>query len=713
MAEESKIELIFPEEEDAAAMPEDELGSLSEDEEELDVPFSYDEESPNLVAEFEASDEGKDELKKIAEKVKKDFEDARSSSEEYRERIAADYRVFAGELPEKDFPFKDCANAHVPIMLENISRLTMRVQSELFGDYSNVFSVVSASQQDDMVTRILTIHGNWQLNEQIDDFYRHQERGVMAFFTSSETFFHSYYDFTRQENRHEALTPDQLYIPYVHTSTRVDLSDCPYIVKVLYMYRHDMQVMRDQWEHVDDVLDKRTPSWDDDPDSPIAESVNEQSFISVESDSTAPYKLLQYEGWLELPQQSRDRYCQVILDQETGHVLKLSIHEEVDWRDRERYENQMAEYEQYVASRGAYDAQFDAAKAQEDETREGLGLALDVPGEMKGELIAQVSPETTLGPPPPRPAWMTGDDMEPPSELKRVPIHMFSHGVCIEAPNGSRGLSYGRIQADFNRAADTALSQFIDAGTLGNCWTFLATEGFDPKGNTNPIEFAPGKINHITGLMGDDIRKVIMELKPEPANPQLMQLADKMYEYGQSSVQAPSVLSGESGKSGETFRGISARIDQATKQLSVSTRKYARVLNNVIRNNARLNATFLPDNELVQMVDYANGRQVAEMVGRKMYERNYRIRFTSDMKYSSQAQRISEADEVLQMPQAVPQLQQNTAFIYEATKRALIARDRMDMVATLGPPPPPPSTPLGMPPPPPPGAPMPPQEPQQ
>jgi hypothetical protein len=171
------------------------------------------------------------------------------------------------------------------------------------------------------------------------------------------------------------------------------------------------------------------------------------------------------------------------------------------------------------------------------------------------------------------------------------------------------------------------------------------------------------------------------------------------------------VLSGESGKSGETYRGIAARIEQATKQLSVSAGKYARFLNNVVRNNARLNAVFLPDNELVQMTDMETNRVVAETVGRRLYERNFRIRFTSDLKFSSQAQRISEADEVLQMPAVVPQLQTNTAFMYEATKKALIARERADMLPTLGPPPPPPETPFGAPPPMPPGPPGPPPPP--
>jgi len=49
----------------------------------------------------------------------------------------------------KDFPYKDAANVHVPIMLENITRVWLRMDGELFGDKSNVFGVSSLGPQDD------------------------------------------------------------------------------------------------------------------------------------------------------------------------------------------------------------------------------------------------------------------------------------------------------------------------------------------------------------------------------------------------------------------------------------------------------------------------------------------------------------------------------------------------------------------------------------
>lgn len=695
------------EEEDVLELPvEQESDGLDEEIAPEDLPFVYDEDDTNLVRAFEAHPKGKKALKKIADKVIKDFEEARDASEEYRERMASDWKLFAGELPAKGFPFEGCANLHVPIMLENLTRLTARVSAELFGDWKNVFGVIPVGPDDDETADILTLHGNWQIREQIDDFPRQQDRGLLMFFMWGDTTCHSFYDEVKRCNRHEMLTADEFYIPFVYTTTSPDYSDVPYRIKVLHRYRHDIQRMREQWENVDKVLERKSPSWDDDPEEPLSKSVAESSLIEPPVTGGAPYKLLQYEGWMELPDQQNDRFVQVIIDQTTKTILRLTIHEEIDWRDRQRFDAQQAEYEAYLQAQGAYDAAFDQAKEQEFQTREALSMSMDVPGPMKDQVIAEASMPAQMMAPPPKPTWMQGD-MAPPLPAKKVPIHMFSHGVCIESLVGSLGLSYGRIQSDFNRAANISLNQFSDAATLANCRSFLAAEGVQLKSGKDGIDMSPGKINYVTGASALDLKNAIVEIGTQPANGQLAQIVDKLYQYGQSSIQSPGILSGEPGKSGETFRGVSTRLDQAVKQLSVSARKYAMFLTQILRNNARLNAMFLEDEEMLRLTDHRTNTLRTITVGRHLYERGYSVQISSDLKFSSEAQRIAEADELVQLPAAVPPLQQNLSFQYEAVKKALIARGRHDMVPFLGPPPPAPATPFGImaPPAPPPGAP--------
>src|SRR5690348_14245849 len=86
----------------------------------------YSDDSMNLVEEFSKSKQGVAYLKKISTKVDDDFRTDWEDSSDYREKQKANWKIFAGDLPEKDWPFEDSANPHIPLMLENLSRLCFR-----------------------------------------------------------------------------------------------------------------------------------------------------------------------------------------------------------------------------------------------------------------------------------------------------------------------------------------------------------------------------------------------------------------------------------------------------------------------------------------------------------------------------------------------------------------------------------------------------------
>ena len=655
--------------------PELEVDAGPEEQSDEQEPFVYDEDEANLVETFMEHPVGRKALKRIASQVIEDFDDARESDEGYRERMAEDWKLLAGELPPKRWPFEHAANAHVPIMLENISRLTARVEHEIFGNYTNVMGVMPTGPDDEEQADILTLHGNWQFRVQIPDFQRQQSRGILAFFCWGDVTAHSFYDEARQQNRHETLTPDEFTVPYVHVTTMPDYSDVPYRVKILFRHKHEIQAMKGTWYDVDRVLEGSEPSWSDEPESTIRLSVSETTGVEEPTASDrAPFRLLQYEGWLEMPNQDSDRFVQVIIDYQTHAILHLSIHEEVDWRDRLTYERQWQELEAFRQAQVAAEAE------REQQMRQSM-------------LMGQPPLEI---PDPPAPEWMDNPDdpnAEPPRPKKK-PIHMFSHGVCFENMFGSLGLSFGRMQADFNRMANVAVSQFADAATLGNSWTLLTTETIQFK---DGFSFGPGKVNKVTGTTGNELKNNIMELKPEKANPQLLQLAEQAYAWGQSSIQSPGVLSGEPGKSGETFRGLASRIEQATKQLSVPAMRYANTfVRQIFINNAKLNSIFLPEDEMVRVVDWKLGMMREIRVGRHLYQRDYNVELRADMRFMSEAQRISENDEIVQMASSLPVLQGNLAFWYEAIKDSLEARNKHKLISKLGPPPPTPQTPFGV-----------------
>lgn len=680
------------------------IGEEFGDDSDAEEPFVYSDFAANLVPIFMDHPRGHQVCREIADEVHQNFEDMKESNADFREKMARNWKLMAGDLPMKSFPFTNSANVHVPMMVEHMLQLTSRVESELFGDFSRVYGVIPFTKDHKDEAKTLEMHGNRQLTEEIPDFYRQMSRGLMSFFVFGDVTFHSFYNPQTKRNVHEMLTPDDFYTPYNHVTTLPDYGDLPHYAKILRYYRNQLEARIDEWHGVDELLDHTPPSWGDEPESLLRESVAETTGIEEPTDQrNAPYVLIHYEGWMDLPSQTRQRWVQVIMDYESKTLLKLVIHEEAEWRDKVRYDREISELEgfrankeEYYRASGQFDLQQGKARA------EMMNPALDdIPG-ARDELANMVD-QMEAPRFPAQPTWMKDPDdpQEMPVEARMSPILMFSHGVCIENLAGSLGLSFGAQQADFNRAANTLVSQFVDSGTLANCWSLVVTESVEFD---TPFEFAPGKVNVVSGISGSELKNNIMELKPAPGNPQMLQMANQIYEWAGKAAQAPSVLSGESGKSGETYRGLNSRIEQATKQIAVPARRFALgPLKQVLINNGRLNAKFLPESQMVQVTDPTTKEQVEVKVDRRMYARNYDVTIRADMRFTSEGQRIQEEMELVQLPQIVPQLQQNNSFIHAAVTRLLDARGDQEMIAHLGPPPDLPTTPFAIPPPPPPG----------
>ncbi|MEE8384516.1 MAG: hypothetical protein V3S01_01180, partial [Dehalococcoidia bacterium] len=509
--------------------------------------FVYEEMAENLVPIFADHEDGREALREISARIIREFDEDWESCEDYREQKAANWLIFTGDLPPKKFPFNKSANAHVPIMLENLSRLQFRATGELFGDWSNVFGVVPIGPDDDEMADILSLHGNWQIREQIPDFQRQQQRGMLMFFLDGDVTCHSWYDNFRKQNRHEMLTCDEFVVPFVYTSVMPDYSDCPHYCRVRYKYPHELAAERGRWHDVDTVLEGARPSWDEDPEAVLRMAQAEtQRIIVPDGEDQAPYKIIQYQGWLSLPNQDRERWVQAFIDYASGTILSLRIFEEADWEEKARVQRQQQERDTFLFQ----DAQARMEGQGFDDRMQSVAAMTSLLPEERTEMEARI-PQP--GPSPEMPNWMDrGNENAEPPKARMEPIHMFAHGVCIEPLTGSLGLGFGHIQADFNRAANTFVSQFTDAATLSNSKGIITSSLVTWK---RPFTVSPGAVNIAQGVNGQELRNNIMPMEYGPANPQLMDMVDKMYEWGQSSIQAPAVLSGESGKSGETFRG--------------------------------------------------------------------------------------------------------------------------------------------------------------
>lgn len=687
--------------------------------------FAYAEDELNLVKVFKGHPEGKQALKRISEKCRTDFDNAWSATDLYRKGMADTWKLFAGTLDPKQPPYDKMSNIHVPILMENVIRMQYRQAYELFGNWTNVFGVTPIGPDDEHTAKLLSLHGNWQIRKRIKDFKRQLgHRGLLIYDLFGDVTCHSYWDPQRRYNRHEVLTAEEFVCANAHVSTMPDYSDVSWVCKVMFLDGYELRKYDGHWEDVAETLQCLPPQYDEtEIGTVLRDAVDKTIGVDSAAFQKGQYKVLQYEGWLNLPpttqkspsgeeNEPRDRYCKVIIDYQTGTILSLNIHERADPFDKRRFEfesQQLQSYQQAQQQRQQYLQELEATKASALDLAHSSDPNSDAPAQ--AIIMARALDEKELPPEPQMPEWMAGNPMAQPRPVETVPIRMFAHGVNIEPIQGILGLGMGAILGPQNKAANIALSMFTDQGTLHNMKNLLVSGNVRfPGGDKLALE--PGKLHKVEGAV--DLAKEVLPLDFGEGNAQLVQLVEMLVGFANRVSNTPEVLAGEAGKSGETAQGISARIEQATKMLSVPTSKYADFLSQVLENNAALNAIFLDDAEFfsVNNHDPTLGKPGQQMmsVGREMYDRPYDVEISADLKFTSTSQRISEADALVQLPNAVPEMATNFAFKQAVISKSLEARNRYDLINLLGsqPPPPPVYGAPTSPPAPPPGAPQPP-----
>jgi hypothetical protein len=660
----------------------------------MDMP----EEAFNLVPHFIGSEDGKKFLKKLSKKCMDHIAGDWDDCEPYRKKRKTRFKLLTGNLDPKSFPFEDCANIHVPVMLERSLRVVHRLYAEMFPERDFVFTAIPAGKMGQDRADVITQHSNWQIRKEIQDFFRQNRRGLMEFVVNGDVIFYSSRDIPGKRNRHEALNCEEVIIPYHWKSTAVDLSDIPRKTRILRKYKHELlDLERDGvYSDVQRIFDKiKDPTFDTGPELIVRPEVDKAEGRDNSDSSSAYYILYEYHGWCKLPGQEFERPVVVTLEEQTSTVVGLFIREQEDWKDRARFETQMEEMQLYQQSMDMHQQ----AQAQTMALQQRIMMP-DVPPDERMALEQMLNKEQM--PPPQTPPWMEKNP-EGPLPVRKVPIEYFSHGVCIENIDGSLGMGIGSLLEEFNKTANTVASQFIDSATLANTSTIIKPESVR-LGEGDKI-LRPGEIHNARGTSSDSINNAFKVIQFPPANPQLMEMVKLTLESADGVSSAPDVLSGEAGKANETYRGIATRVEQATKQLTVLAQNYLEMLGNVMRNNARLNAVFMDDSEIKSVIDPRTLETQELELTRSLYDEDFEIIFTADTRFASKAQRVSEADEILSMigqalPPPIAQLMFNPEFVYNALVKSLKARGAHEMIRYIPKPPPGASWPGQGPPPP-------------
>lgn len=696
--------------------------------------------APNLAPWFiEQGDLGKQFLGDLAKKVCDETTQGWDESADYRERRKEIQRLYTGFLKKKTFPFDGCANVHSPLLLERILRLAANVYAEIFSEREMIFGVKATGPDDYETAEVLTVHGNWQLRNQLTDFLTQMDKAVTLFFLDGSVLCYSWYDNQRKRNRHDILTCEDVVLPYTWQTDLVDLGDVPWKTRIVRKYKHELDGNPDGWAQLDVVLSKPPPAWDFMETKNRDQGAAHEGIRPPEGTKGSPYLFYEYHGWARMPGGQEHLPICITVSADHKVVTKLYIRDEEDWEDRDRFDRQMAETEQYQQDVATF-----PQRQQEHQMQVQAMLTAPPQPQMDPMTGAPMPPQESPPPPTPpqAPAWAKPDETGAfaPEPARRVPVEMFSHGRCAYNPGGMLGLSYGDILATFNTFVDEALNRFYDAATLNNVWSIILGSGLDLTtglGGSKSIALRPGTIFKAQGTGSDDLQKSVKELRPAPPSTALMEIVRYADEGADAAVAAPGILSGEPGKSGEAYRGAALRNENAKKQLTSAGSKFLQFLEQILRNNARLNWMFGKDEEIVQvnnhLADYrkftltkptvdeqgnevGGGEPLQQLsISRDMYRRNYDVSFTADVRFTSQAQKIAEADEVLAMVNQVfppPPIESGlpdpmAAIRYAAVAEVLRARGKQDLIPLLGPAPQMPPVPMGtpiVPPPAPPGA---------
>jgi hypothetical protein len=615
----------------------------------------------------------------LPEQIEKDVREDLEGRSEWIDKRAERMKLWLGDLEPKAEPFANCANMHLPILLERTLRLESRIWGQIFKDGEPVFSAQPSSAVSEERAELITLHQNWQFRKEIPDFPSHVHCGLMEFIRDGDVVFFSTRDQENNVNRHVHLSVDEFIYPYTRRSMAPDMSDVPHKTRVMFLYRRDLLRMQDAgiYEQVDKVISHGKGSFEADDGEVIKETTDRYEGVDPTAHtSDVPYRLYEYYGWAKIPG-ADEIPVRVVMETKSKVILGIFSRYYDDPKDRARFDQQSQEFTTYHANV----AQYSHMMGLESQ----LLSTLQHPSIPNDESLAVAQQVQRDRPPPPvPPQWMETDETgmpKPTKPCKQRIIEPFSHGCCIWNPDGSHGLGVGMLLVPFQMQANIALNQFIDQATLSNSFTgFIHKMVKLPTGTTT---INPNELVTVDGIPPDGVEKAFYQWRPPQANTQLLEAVTLAQQSADGVSSAPDILSGE--KSGdETYRGQATRVEQAVQQLSVFAANFILVLSQVAKNNAMLDFQFMHDEQLQDVLDPATQQTQKITIGRDLYKDDFTIIFSADLSFKSRVANIAEKDDVLAMltkgipPQIAPMIFKLQIYA-EAARNCLRARGEYAM----------------------------------
>ena len=198
---------------------------------------------------------------------------------------------------------------------------------------------------------------------------------------------------------------------------------------------------------------------------------------------------------------------------------------------------------------------------------------------------------------------LSGVEQNEKGEIIRIdPVHYFTRFLFMPAPDGGfYGMGLGGLLFSINSAANTALNQLLDAGTLANRQSGFLGRGIQ-LGRGQSMKFRSGEWKPVQAT-GDDLRKNIVPLPVREPSSVLFQLLGMLIDAGKELSGITDVLSGQSPGSNVPAETTLALIEQGLQVYSAIHKRIHRSLYREFQKVRRLNRLYLSNDDYNAVLD--------------------------------------------------------------------------------------------------------------
>lgn len=219
----------------------------------------------------------------------------------------------------------------------------------------------------------------------------------------------------------------------------------------------------------------------------------------------------------------------------------------------------------------------------------------------------------------------------------------------IPNPDGSfYSLGFGTLLYPLNESINTLINQLLDSGTLHNSQSGFIGSGCRIEGGA--VKVALGKFLKVDGIGGRDLHNNIMPLPTKEPSAVLFELLGLMIQTGNDIGSISDILKGDMPTQNSPATSVLALIKQGLVQFNAIHKRVLRALAKEFELLFQINCANLNESEYLTLLD-------DPLASKDDYNiENISIQTVADPNMSSDAQRMAQAQALMQIPTVDPRV---------------------------------------------------------